>query len=291
MLLDDTRSVTVKVRPTCILSIPNRRQTVLHKPRHKVISAEHNGELSVNATRKLRNAMRWLIACSPVKQVYEKAKKRMVDYRVNMCTFTFKKNMKEDELARQLLGMWLDMAKHRFGVERYVWKAEAQARGAIHFHLCTGVYIPHTELCYTWNRLLYRNGIRQVNANSTDVHAVTDEYNVEAYLTDYLLNKKKGRDRRPIQGRLWGCDRKLSQAGKFSMHLDQYDREDLYQMLKDKHLRHKVALPFLKHMDYYIMTEPEWKSFPDCDLKRMYLAELDNLKPAVRQPDLYGSLL
>ncbi len=286
MIIDDNRSSTVRVRPTSIISIPNRRGSVIHKPRNAVRQAPANGVLSVNARRKLKSAMRWLIACSTVKQCYEKDKKSIVDYRVNMCTLTFKKNMQDDDFARVLLGMWLDMAKHKWALERYVWKAEAQERGAIHFHLCTGVYLPHAEVCYTWNRLLYRNGIRQVNANSTDVHAVTDEYNVEAYLTDYLLNSDKSAGRRLIQGRLWGCDRKLSQAGKFSEFFDQYDREGLYQMLQHKHLRHKVALPFLKFMDYYIMNEHDWQLMPDGVIKRLYMAELAKLGPELRSPQL-----
>jgi len=287
MLLDDDRSTTIRVRPTCILSIPNRRKSILHKARHKVIRSDANGILSVNATRKLRNAMRWLIACSSLKQCYEKEKKRMVDYRINMCTLTFKKNMQDDEFARKLLGMWLDMAKHRFGLERYIWKAEPQERGAIHFHLCCGVYLPYKEVCYTWNRLLYRNGIRQVNANSTDVHAVEEEWNAEAYLTDYLMNEAKHSGRRRVTGRLWGCDRKLSKAGKFSLHYDKYDREGLYQWLSSKHLRHKVDLPFLKFIDYYIMYEHDWKNMPDCDLKLLYMAELNELRPSSVTPEFW----
>ncbi len=249
--------------------------------RHKVVSCSADGVLSVNAQRKLRGAMRWLIACSSVKTVYEKKKGGFVPWRVNMCTLTFKKNMQDDDEARRLLSMLLDNAFHKWGVERYVWKAEAQERGAIHFHLCTNVYIPHEELCYSWNRLLYRNGIRQVNANSTDVHAVTDEYNVEAYLTDYLLNSEKAKGRRLIQGRLWGCDRKLSQAGKFSLHTSFYERESLVNDPDLNMLNGNVDLPFLKFVDYYIMNEQRWQSMQDCEIKALYMAELDKLKPTV----------
>jgi hypothetical protein len=231
--------------------------------------------------------MRWLIAASPLKQCYEKSQNAMVEYRVNMVTLTFKKNMVDDDFARKLLGMWLDMAKHRFGLELYVWKAEAQERGAIHFHLATGVYIPYKELCFTWNRLLYRNGIRQVNSNSTDVHAITSEKNAEAYLTDYLLNEKKGEGRRPIEGRLWGCSHKISQAGKLSLHLTHEHRLAMLYDMNDLLLWNRISLPISKFMDYYVMDEHIWKSFPDCELKQLYLQELELLKPTVRAPEFW----
>jgi len=236
--------------------------------------------------------MRWLIACSPPKKVYEKKLKRMVDYRVNLGTFTFKENIQDDRFARELFSKWLEMAKYRFSLEHYVWKAEPQARGAIHFHLVSGTYMPHSEVRYTWNRLLLKHGLDQRNANSTDIHAVVGVKNLEAYLTEYLMNEDKHEGRRPIQGKLWGCSHKLSQAGKKYLYLDDEDAQALRMEFDLISLQRKYdqAPRFLDFTDVYLLSPEWWAAQPDSELKQLYLAELKELQPTLPVKSLFPSL-
>jgi len=254
---------------------------------------EPDGKLSPNARRKFKSALRWLIACSDVKQCYEKKKKSIVEYKINLATFTFKDNFQDDHRARVLFSKWLEMAHYRFALERYVWKAEPQKRGAIHFHLATGKYLPHKEVCYTWNRLLYRNGIDQRNANSTDVHAVTNAMNLEAYLTEYLMNEDKHQGRRMIKGKLWGCDHKLSQAGKLYLYVDDDDARCLDNDLQSFSLRHKLTTPpkFLDFTDVYCLPENYYQPDQGNELEQLYRKELELLKPTLKQKELFPSIL
>lgn len=283
-------SYTIRVRPSLIVASRNSNKrpgaTNWRKPPER---KTHQGKLSPNARRKLKNALRWLVACSDVKQCYEKKKKDMVDYRVNLATFTFKKNMQDDNKARKLFSMWLEMARYRFALERYVWKAEPQERGAIHFHLVSGIYLPHKEVCYTWNRLLSKNGLHQPNANSTDVHAVQGVYNLEAYLTEYMMNEDKHEGRRPIKGKLWGCDHKLSQAGKKYLYVDDDDARALQESLDKFSLRHRLkTIPeFLNFTDVYCVPSDFYQPSPGNELEILYRQELELLKPSLRQPEFF----
>lgn len=214
----------------------------------------------------------------------------MVPYKINEATFTFKENLQDDNKGRKLLGMWLEMAKHRFNLHNYIWKAEPQERGAIHFHMVTGQYLPYKEVCYTWNRLLYKHGLKQVNANSTDVHAVHSVNSVEAYLTEYLMNENKHEGRRMITGKLWGCNHALSQAGKMSLHLTDQDRDALSRDWNSYHLANKIQgkFPeFLNFTDVYCLPDDFWNTVSWLELKQCYAEELELLKPPKRDPEFW----
>lgn len=278
------------VRPSLIISAKvNNARTKDTNWRKKPTRTDHKGKLSPNARRKLKNAMRWLIACSSDKKGFNKVTKKWESYRISLITLTFKSNMQDDAKARMLCTMWLEMARYRWGLERYVWKAEPQERGAIHFHVAVGIYIPHTEICYTWNRLLAKHGLEQTNANSTDVHACFGVRNLEAYLTEYLMNEDKHQGRRAIVGRLWGCDHKLSQAGKLYCYLDDEDAAALRFEYAATSLQAKMNNPpkFLDFIEVYCVDENFWRGEAEHELKKLYMEELRLLKPSVKQKQLF----
>lgn len=217
-----------------------------------------NGKLSYNSKRKIKNALRWLSACATDKKCYSKKLKKWMPYKINLITLTFKNNMENDKLARNLLSKWLEMAKHRFKLTHYVWKAETQERGAIHFHIVTNIYIPFEEIRFTWNRLLLKNGFDQRRANSTDVEAITGVNNIASYLCEYFTNEKKQEGRRKIDGKIWGCSHGLSKAGKLSIEIGQHYAESCHvEWIKDsleERMRRESKIPpsFLQHIGIWV---------------------------------------
>lgn len=263
--------------------------------RKKPERAEHNGKLSPNANRKLKQAIRWLSAAATEKEVYEKKQKRKVKYKVALATLTFKENMQDDNKARKILSQWLEMAKHRFELFNYVWKAEPQERGAIHFHLILPIYIPYKELRYTWNRLLKKHGLEQDNANSTDIHAVTNAKNLEAYLAAYMTNEDKHEGRRPIKGRLWGCSQALTKAGREFLLIDKDELTAMTAELHEYSLEHKLMkegkeIPeFLKYNGLWIVPDDYFDKLPKCELKDLYFKQIEEIN--TRQKRQYFPIL
>jgi len=251
------------------------------------------GQLSPNARRKLRNAIRWLVAASDWKMIYEKRHGKKVPWKINEFTLTFHDNMQDDRKARGLLSMWLEVAKYRWDMHLYIWKAEPQERGAIHFHGITNTYIPHTELKYTWNRLLHKHGLNSINDNSTDVHAVTGIKNHEVYLTDYMLNEEKHKGRRAIKGKLWGCSHALSQAGKEYLVIDEDEcnmtqKENNDISLYERYILEGKEIPeFLKFTDIYLTGEQYYKHLPECNLKKLYYDQIQKLKNLKSQKEFW----
>lgn len=258
------------------------------------------GKLSPNARRKLMNAIRWLEKGARWKKVYEKRSKKVERWKVNMITLTFHENMTDDTLARKLLSMWLEMAKYRWGLNCYVWKAEPQARGAIHFHITTDIYIPYAELRYTWNRLLRKHGLNNIEDNSTDVHAVTGVENLVGYLVEYMCNEDKHEGRRVIQGKLWGCSHSLSKAGKDYLYIDENEICAIENDLDKYHIRHRInpvfweTKPWLRMIDVWYLPNNYFDLLPDCDFKTLYRTELLRLEPNYNKnlslfPDRYAA--
>lgn len=224
-------AIRIAVKPSMVLMYNIEPHSHKNNPYRKIPKQKApNGILSVNSKRKLKSAIKWLTACSDEKQVYQKKLKKKVSYKINLITLTFKNNMQDDKTARTLLSKWLEMAKHRFGIVHYVWKAEPQERGAIHFHIATNTYVPYAEIAYTWNRLLFKNGFDQRNCNSTDVIPIVGVNSLEGYLCEYLMNESKHLGRRAIVGKLWGCSHGLSKAGKLYVEVGREFASECHKM-------------------------------------------------------------
>jgi len=244
---------------------------------------------------KLKRSIKWLVACSTTKWCKEKSKKtgkrERVPYLINMATLTFHENMQDDNQARQCLSRWIEMAKYRFQMRNYIWKGEPQERGAIHFHLSTNVYIPHSELKYTWNRELAKFKLNAVEDNSTDIHAVIKVKNHEAYLTEYFMNEEKHEGRRKIKGRLWGCSHPLSQAGKEYILLDKqinehrlFDEDKEAESLFRKFRMEDKPIPdWLKFADMFLIDSKYYHRLPECELKQLYANTISQLQGKPKQ--------
>lgn len=93
----------------------------------------------------------------------------------------------------------------------YVWKAERQRNGNIHFHVLTNVYVSYELVKLLWNniqkRYLYIKKFFEkhlhINPNSVDVKRVYIFSEVKKYLKKYFQKEAT------IEGRAWGCSDKL----------------------------------------------------------------------------------
>jgi hypothetical protein len=57
-------------------------------------------------------------------------------------------------LKSRLLNQFLTELREKWKVTNYVWKAETQANGSLHFHITMNKYIYHGDLRTMWNRIL-----------------------------------------------------------------------------------------------------------------------------------------
>jgi hypothetical protein len=80
---------------------------------------------------------------------------RYFTFEVNFVTLSLaSKQIHSDQVIKsKLLDSLLKESKRRWNVDHYIWKAEKQKNGSIHFHILTDVFIPYNELRNVWNRI------------------------------------------------------------------------------------------------------------------------------------------
>lgn len=291
-----TRNFRLYARPKFLLITPdhrsNKTRTFLRawddEKKEWVVKRRktEEGQLSPNARAKLKNSIRWLAASAKWKKCYSTKRKRMVPYKINQVLLTFANNMQDDDKAREILSEWIEMAKYRFDLRNYIWKAEPTERGSIHFHLSSDSYMPYKEVNYTWNRALIKHGLPPITMAGTTAEPVIGIDNYDAYLSDYLMNEEKHEGRRKIKGRLWSCSHALAAAGKEFLLMEEPEANDMQREHWEQSLYKKLSdegkpIPdFLKFNDVILIEPDYYKKLPKCNLKTLWQYEMEQLKPS-----------
>jgi hypothetical protein len=163
-------------------------------------NATHN-KISISAKRKAKRAIKFMLYNSAAKKAYNERTNSHYYFKVNFITLTLShKQQHSDQIIKHsLLNQFLIEAKKKWKLSNYVWKAERQGNGNIHFHILTDVYIPWRDLRDTWNRIQNKLGYidryihdnLKTNPNSTDVHSLRNIKNVPAYVLKYMVKQNK----------------------------------------------------------------------------------------------------
>lgn len=158
----------------------------------KVIS---NNTLTDKAVKRLQDAINLLVNSAKSKRLYSSDLKSYFNFKVNFITLTLPSPQvhtdKEihDKIFKDFIRTWKRKNKGLL----YIYKAEVQDNGNLHYHLTTNSFIHHSKLRKMWNRsanlLGYVDRSSSDNPNSTDVHAVKNIKNIAAYLSSYCTKK------------------------------------------------------------------------------------------------------
>jgi hypothetical protein len=164
-----------------------------------------NKKMSIKAKHKASRAIKYLLHYAPEKTVYNKKFNSSFKFKVGFITLTLPSAQKhsDQEIKSLCLNQFLIEAKKKWGLTHYVWKAEHQANGNLHFHILSDRFIPWKELREVWNRIINKLGYvdnfeaihKKKNPNSTDIHSLWKIKNVAAYVTKYFVKPdKKNKD-------------------------------------------------------------------------------------------------
>jgi len=166
---------------------------------------------------------------------------------VAFVTLTLPSSQKHtDKVLRKCLVRFIENLRKTYNVEHYVWKAEAQKNGNIHFHILIDRFIEWKTIRYLWNKQInkfgyvdryqkkmtsfFTNGFEMLpndkrdkdkqykayldnkannftNPNTTDIHSLKGITNITNYITKYMTKLEEGK--RSIIGAIWGADNKL----------------------------------------------------------------------------------
>lgn len=195
-------------------------------------SNKADGVISHKAKAKLNIAMQWLLLFSHKKRVYQKSTKTSYTFLINFITLTLSEKQKHSDefIKRHMLYPFLRWMERSHKAGLYIWKAEAQKNGNIHFHITANTFIHWKSIRRKWNEIQSKHGYLKKwtegnvrgDPNSTDVHAVIKTDQIAKYMVKYMV--KNDPTRRKIDGALWRCSRELS---NISICIDEHDAEFL----------------------------------------------------------------
>lgn len=226
------RALSVKVHQATYYPAPQKTEK---KPPE---SHEVKGQLSDESRRRMGNVLRnWTEAVRMTDKKYCNDNGITVKPSFTFLTLTLaSKQIHSDEIIkRKVLNPYLQeliRLSSQSGVIgdlnaseeklNYLWRAETQKNGNIHFHVMLDRYLPIAPTQALWNRLQDRLGYIErcviQNPNGADIRAVYNPDDVRKYISKYFSKKDKPGDapRREITGKIWACNRALLRPLKYS---------------------------------------------------------------------------
>lgn len=185
----------------------------------------YSGAMTDGAIKRLRRCVSLLVQKSPNRMIYNPVTAGRHRFRIGFVTLTVAEQGKDTakDVYKKCMAPWLRWAR-RAGMEDYVWKAELQQRGALHYHIATNEFLHWKDIRDTWNKYQRKAGYLQkfaqakghYHANSTDVHAMRKVKNIERYLTKYM---QKGVGAAKINGKTWDASTNLKQAKYYATEM------------------------------------------------------------------------
>lgn len=180
----------------------------------------YQGKVTEGARKRMQKACDILIQCSRVKMRFRPGKK-LFPFRLAFVTLTVPGQVTDPNNIHPHFKKFTDWLRYRNAL--YVWKAEYQQRGQIHYHLIINQYIPWQDYRYYWNTQMRKAGQLKeyaqehghYNANSVDVRSVHNSKTLVNYLMKYLLKEEKQTDEESkikMLSKWWGASKSLLDA-------------------------------------------------------------------------------
>lgn len=255
---------------------------------------EHKGNVSQKAERKIRKAINYLSTICRVKPLNSWKHQKVFNYKLAFVTLTLPSaQVHEDSvIMKQLFHQFLVSARKKWNMKNYVWRAEKQKNGNIHFHILVDKFVPWSELRDVWNNICnklgyvdrYRGQMKQYHAagfrlrgellkkwsyknqikayhqgvaNDWSSPNSTDVHSIGkvSNIAAYVCKYMvKSSQTDESLSRLWGCSYELSRAKGALLEVDSYVSEALGQLYA------KIKPKFF-HAEHFQVIFVDWWNY------------------------------
>jgi hypothetical protein len=211
------------------------------KPKVKDISkmnlkkAYKSDTLTKNSAKKIKKILtHWILAIN-MSQADNKNKFKKKRRYLVMLTLTLPAVQAESdkEIKRNYLNNYLIQLKRKYKEVNYLWVAEKQKNGNIHFHIILDNWV-HKQWCSdVWNKVLangcyidnFEKKYNHRNPPSTQVQGQKNMGSPANYLTKYVT---KAENTMPIDGVKWSCSKELLEICNVSFYCKDWYCDYLY---------------------------------------------------------------
>jgi len=200
-----------------------------------------SGSLSKGAAKRLKRALELLVDVSPTKTFIKPSTMQKFQFKLTFATLTLpfeQGDITDTRIVHECLGPMLRKMRRRWGMRHYVWRAEKQKNGNLHFHITSNVYMPYDQLRDEWNRCLNelsfidqfekKHGHR--HPNSTDIHSVRKVRDIAAYMVKYM--SKETPEHLKVTCKQWDCSVNLKGVTRPTFEIDTEIWSHLSQLIE-----------------------------------------------------------
>lgn len=197
-LSDVKKSIrTIIHRPTYCYDTYRQTDGTAFPQERKPLSAFtiKNAIQSTKSKTLMSNALNWLLLFAEKKRIYEKKTKKTFSFRLAFITLTLSaKQAHTDEYIKEhMLQPFIYWMQRNYKAS-YVWKAETQINGNIHFHITIDTFVHWRSVRAKWNSLLskhsyckvFQDGTNDKGNSATQIKAIKNEKGLAACIGGYL---------------------------------------------------------------------------------------------------------
>jgi len=220
----------------------------------------YSGKLKSGAQKRLLSSLDLLVQRAEPQMIYSQKKEIWYPFRTNFITLTLTNSQRlisAKEGYASLLRPWLRYMKTKCGLKDYVWKAELQKNGQLHYHLASSTFLPQNLVRWKWNKVSKKAGLldtfaRQYghfNPPSTEIKAITNVKDAKSYIAKEF--QKKVQNKISVKGKVFDCNEPLKR-NCFSELLDNLTWYNLRNAVQN----HTLHLKELDNCIIYNTTRP-----------------------------------
>lgn len=208
----------------------NRLMTLLNASKNAgTDTGTYSGKITPGAKKRMTRAIELIVMASQDKKACHPKTGRPFTYRLTFLTLTISENkriIEAKEAHKQCLEPFLQWLRRVHNVNLYIWKAEHQRRGQLHYHITINQYIDYRVLQAKWNELQDKAGwidgffanYGHRNPPSTQIKKVLRERNMAGYMCKEF--EKTYQNEKSVKGKLWDCSLNLKAESYFTTVAD-----------------------------------------------------------------------
>lgn len=253
----------------------------------------YSGLVTKGVKKRIRKKMDLLLQISPIRKIYNPVINKVHAFQLAFITLTIQHQPDLPDhktIMRNCFKPMLALLRNKMGVKDYVWKAELQVNGTIHYHLCTNRFIDYMQLRSNWNTLLKKAGLLDkyhsehghYDANSTDIRATHTATAASIYMSKYMA--KNDNEERKIGGKVWDCSMNLKHSTQYTDELSSFADQQLAEGIaegKIKEIKSDYVTIFKFHPSLIksLLTESQSNRY------NTHIADIKNFKMKTKQSE------
>lgn len=256
--------------------------------------AYNTGKLSHGAKKRLKQSIELLIDISPKKWFTVPSTGKRFQFQITFLTLTLSApqgNIPDKTITKTLLDPLLQILRRKYKCKSYVWRAEKQKNGNLHYHITTNQYIPYDTIRDDWNRIQEKLGFitkfseknGHTNPNSTDIHSVRGIRDLARYMIKYM--SKDVPESQRVYCKQWDCSKDLKYRENISIEIDSDVHDQLVKIQNTRgvttYLGERFSQIEMRGFDIRQILPESWKKLYNSYLDRVraFAFQLDSGVP------------